>query len=150
MKKPSSYKIAFLKHEPECNKIFARMEDGGSTQILDIRGWGFLTGGASLDLTEGIAMKIQEGWGEQIAEAFNFVYAGKFQRGQHVRKIKGSSWVGVVVGFYSSSLTPEGYAVESEREPGSVQIYPAAALEAILNDDVAPGPNAYGIYEDKK
>jgi hypothetical protein len=26
-------------------------------------------------------------------------------------------------------LTPEGYCVESDREPGSVQLYPAAALE---------------------
>jgi hypothetical protein len=55
----------------------------------------------------------------------------KFKRGDRVRKIKGSSWRGTVCGEYSTSLTPEGYAVESEREPGSVQIYPAAALEAV-------------------
>lgn len=53
----------------------------------------------------------------------------KFKIGQRVRKTKGSSWQGCVVGFYSTFLTPEGYAVESEREPGSVQIYPASALE---------------------
>lgn len=34
-------------------------------------------------------------------------------------------------GTYSTSLTHEGYAVESEREPGSVQIYPASALELV-------------------
>lgn len=56
---------------------------------------------------------------------------GKFSLGQRVRKIKGSSWQGRVVGFYSTELTPMGYAVESEREPGSVQIYPEAALEAV-------------------
>ena len=55
----------------------------------------------------------------------------KFALGQRVRKIKGSSWQGRVVGFYSTELTPMGYAVESEREPGSVQIYPEAALEAV-------------------
>ena len=49
--------------------------------------------------------------------------------GTRVRKMKGSSWQGRVVGYYSTKLTPEGYAVESEREPGSVQIYPRAALE---------------------
>lgn len=49
--------------------------------------------------------------------------------GTRVRKPRGSSWQGRVVGYYSTSLTPEGYAVESEREPGSVQIYPRAALE---------------------
>lgn len=54
----------------------------------------------------------------------------KFQTGQRVTKIKGSSWTGPVVGFYSTALTPVGYCVESENEPGSVQVYPEAALEA--------------------
>lgn len=53
----------------------------------------------------------------------------KFKLGDRVTKIKGSCWTGLVVGRYSTSLTPEGYAVESETEVGSVQIYPAAALE---------------------
>lgn len=35
------------------------------------------------------------------------------------------------MGWYSTKLTPEGYAVESESHPGSVQIYPASALELI-------------------
>lgn len=52
----------------------------------------------------------------------------KFKRGDRVCKMTGSSWHGQIVGEYSTGLTPEGYAVESEREPGSVQIYPAAAL----------------------
>ena len=51
-----------------------------------------------------------------------------FQLGDAVEKTKGSSWHGRIVGWYSTSLTPEGYCVESFREPGSVQIYPAAAL----------------------
>ena len=58
------------------------------------------------------------------------VYA-KFQLGDTVRKTKGSQWHGKVVGTYSTTLTPEGYAVESSTEIGSVQIYPAAALEDI-------------------
>ena len=53
----------------------------------------------------------------------------KFQLGDRVSKIRGSQWTGVVVGTYATTLTPEGYAVESETERGSVQIYPAAALE---------------------
>ncbi len=53
----------------------------------------------------------------------------KFRRGDRVRKVKGSSWQGRIVGEYSTDLTPEGYAIESERERGSVQIYPASALE---------------------
>ncbi|MEP6791393.1 MAG: DfrB family trimethoprim-resistant dihydrofolate reductase [Ramlibacter sp.] len=52
-----------------------------------------------------------------------------FAPGDTVRKTRGSNWHGRVVGWYSTALTPEGYAVESEREPGSVQIYPASALE---------------------
>ena len=54
----------------------------------------------------------------------------KFQLGDRVSKVRGSQWTGIVVGTYATTLTPEGYAVESETERGSVQIYPAAALEA--------------------
>jgi dihydrofolate reductase (trimethoprim resistance protein) len=54
-----------------------------------------------------------------------------FKRGDKVRKMKGSSWQGRIVGFYSTEYTPEGYAVESEREVGSVQIYPVGALELV-------------------
>lgn len=55
-----------------------------------------------------------------------------FQLGTLVTKKSGSSWTGRVVGFYSTELTPEGYAVESETETGSVQIYPAKALVRVL------------------
>ena len=34
-------------------------------------------------------------------------------------------------GIASAALTPVGYAIESEREPGSVQIYPETALEEV-------------------
>lgn len=67
----------------------------------------------------------------KLATAFEAVESGKFALGDHVRKIKGASWQGRVVGFYSTELTPIGYCVESEREPGSVQIYPEAALDAV-------------------
>lgn len=53
----------------------------------------------------------------------------KFKIGDLVKKTKGSQWHGTVVGTYSTTLTPEGYAVESLFEKGSVQIYPAQALE---------------------
>lgn len=53
----------------------------------------------------------------------------KFKYGDNVRKIRGSEWHGYVCGTYSTELTPIGYCVESEREKGSVQIYPEAALE---------------------
>lgn len=58
---------------------------------------------------------------------------GQFKIGTRVRKKSGSSWQGRVVGYYSTALTPIGYAVESEREPGSVQIYPAAALQSVID-----------------
>ena len=51
--------------------------------------------------------------------------------GTRVRKKHGAQWQGRVVGFYQTTLTLEGYCVESERERGSVQIYPASALEVI-------------------
>lgn len=54
----------------------------------------------------------------------------KFKLGDWVQKTKGSSWRGHVVGFYSTTLTPIGYCVESNWEPGSVQIYPESALSS--------------------
>ena len=54
-----------------------------------------------------------------------------FRMGDDVRKVRGSQWNGRVVGWYSTELTPEGYAVESVWERGSVQIYPASALERV-------------------
>ena len=56
----------------------------------------------------------------------------KFLIGDRVRKVKGSRWQGRVVGAYCTTLTFEGYCVESETETGSVQIYPASALELVI------------------
>ena len=57
--------------------------------------------------------------------------SGKFLLGDRVRKTKGSRWQGRVVGYYSTHLTKNGVAVESETEVGSVQIYPVTALELV-------------------
>lgn len=54
----------------------------------------------------------------------------KYKLGDTVKKKRGSFWHGTIVGTYSTSLTPIGYAVESAYEKGSVQIYPEDALEA--------------------
>jgi len=67
---------------------------------------------------------------DAILASLSTTTARKFTLGQRVHKTKGSFWRGRVVGFYSTNLTPVGYAVESEHETGSVQIYPEAALEA--------------------
>lgn len=67
------------------------------------------------------------------------MWSGFPKEGTRVRKTKGSSWQGRVVGYYRTSLTPVGVAVESEREPGSVQIYPLHALEIIKEE---PGKGA--------
>lgn len=58
-------------------------------------------------------------------------FAATFGLGDRVRKKSGAAWQGRIVGWYSTRLTPEGYAVESEAHPGSVQIYPVAALERV-------------------
>ena len=52
----------------------------------------------------------------------------RYPIGAKVRKVRGSQWSGLVVGYYSTLCTPEGYCVESAFEPGSVQVWPAAAL----------------------
>ena len=59
----------------------------------------------------------------------------KWPTGTRVKKIRGSQWHGQVVGYYSSSLTDVGYAVESAFAKGSVQIYPESALELWTNEN---------------
>lgn len=54
-----------------------------------------------------------------------------YSHGQWLTKRSGASWTGLVVGFYSTSLTPIGYCIESDAETGSVQIYPERALKAV-------------------
>jgi len=82
---------------------------------------------------------------DSVEQALNGDCGGgdrKFKLGDRVRKIgnKGQ-WHGHVVGFYSASCTPIGYAIESELETGSVQIYPESALEALTADNAKRGDN---------
>lgn len=61
----------------------------------------------------------------------------RFAYGERVRKHSGSSWQGRVVGWPSTAgRTPQGLAVESEREPGNVQIYPEHLFEAVPEEPV--------------
>lgn len=69
--------------------------------------------------------------GAPAAGAFALPLRATFRLGDRVRKKSGAAWQGHVVGWYCTTLTPEGYAVESESHPGSVQIYPVAALERV-------------------
>lgn len=66
----------------------------------------------------------------------------KFEIGARVRKTKGSNWHSIIVGWYSTSLTPKGWCVESAREKGAVQIYPEAALEVVSADPL-------GVFQDR-
>ena len=66
-----------------------------------------------------------------VAREFALPLRATFGLGDRVRKKSGAAWQGQVVGWYCTRLTPEGYAVESESHPGSVQIYPVAALERV-------------------
>jgi dihydrofolate reductase (trimethoprim resistance protein) len=87
-----------------------------------------------------ISKHSQEGFGmDQSSNDISTPVAGQFALplratfglGDRVRKKSGAAWQGQVVGWYCTTLTPEGYAVESEFHPGSVQIYPVAALERV-------------------
>ena len=69
--------------------------------------------------------------GTPLSRLFALPLRATFGLGDRVRKKSGAAWQGQVVGWYSTKLTPEGYAVESEAHPGSVQIYPVAALERV-------------------
>ena len=68
---------------------------------------------------------------EMLTKSWARQFHRKFKLGDLVKKRKGSEWQGRIVGAYSTDLTPEGYAVESDTHKGSVQIYPDNALEYI-------------------
>jgi dihydrofolate reductase (trimethoprim resistance protein) len=72
-----------------------------------------------------------DGLGAQVGDQFALPPTAVFRLGERVRKKSGAAWQGRIVGWYSTNLTPEGYAVESEAHLGSVQIYPVAALERV-------------------
>ncbi|MBK5187675.1 MAG: hypothetical protein JJD97_05480 [Gemmatimonadaceae bacterium] len=72
-----------------------------------------------------------DGVGAPVDRQLALPVAAMFGLGDRVRKKSGAAWQGRVVGWYSTKLTPEGYAVESEAHPGSVQIYPVGALERL-------------------
>jgi hypothetical protein len=74
---------------------------------------------------------------DEIRDAYNALVTAptvaipdgaKFRVGDWVFKTRGSAWRGKVVGVYSTKQTPIGYCVESAFEPGSVQVWPEAAL----------------------
>lgn len=58
-----------------------------------------------------------------------------FPLGTRVTKLRGSSWTGRVVGHYQTEHTPDGSCVESENEPGNVQIYNSTWLRAMGDDE---------------
>jgi hypothetical protein len=58
-------------------------------------------------------------------------YRDLFPLGCAVRKISGPEWQGVIVGYYSSSFTPEGLVIEctAEGARGQVHVEPAKRME---------------------
>lgn len=54
-------------------KIWMPSAKGGDTFVLDVRGWGYLTGrgGGALGLGEDEAMKLQDAFGDMVAAALN-------------------------------------------------------------------------------
>ena len=112
-----------------------RTKGGKYHTLFTERGEGLSEGADALRALVGWVPKGGEHGADKIiaaltAAGWTLAPPGKFKRGDRVTKISGSSWTGRVVGTYSTTLTPEGYAVESENEPGSVQIYPVSALRS--------------------
>lgn len=56
-----------FKYDRDTSKIF----DSNNNLILDIRGWGYLTGRGALALSEEEAIKIQDRIGAEIVRAMN-------------------------------------------------------------------------------
>lgn len=108
-------------------EIKAAMKDlPGNTRLIDELEHA-ITNGIPLDRLETICNAERDGRCVVLPES-------SLKIKDHVKKISGSEWHGTIVGFYSTHLTPIGFAVESNREKGSVQIYPEAALRKEQKD----------------
>lgn len=61
----------------------------------------------------------------------------RFPLGSPVRKISGPEWAGVIVGYYSSSYTPEGLVIEctAEGARGQVHVEPAKRMERVATPE---------------
>ncbi len=70
----------------------------------------------------------------QRRQAVYRVPGWKFAVGELVWKPRGSWWRGHIVGTYSTTQTPRGYAVQLDVAHGPVQIYPEDALELLPNE----------------
>jgi hypothetical protein len=70
---------------------------------------------------------VQEGWSPGLDWLFFM--------GDRVRKTKGAAWQGRVVGFYSTSLTLRGYAVESETRARFGPDLPRSRARACLTSE---------------
>jgi R67 dihydrofolate reductase len=112
-----------------CGKIIHSSANGG-TYYIDFSGYRIGPLACTAAKAEA-TLKYSQGRSPAAAPTGHEAPRPKFALGGQVRKIKGSSWSGTVAGAYSTAPTPEGYAVESFTEHGSVQVYPASALEAI-------------------
>ena len=107
--------LEVLNMKAEIERLRKQIADDADDEALEVKHWA--------NVAERQQKEIEQ---LRLSERWPFA---TFKEGDRVRKKSGSSWHGRVVGWYSTALTPEGYVVESEREPGSAQIYPVAALE---------------------
>ena len=103
-------------------------EDGNRYEVITIEADQYDAPGDSEKIARAMIALWSQAFAAPIAQT---APQGKFRMGDRVKKTGGSEWVGHVCGTYSTALTPEGYAVESEAHAGSVQIYPVTALEAV-------------------
>lgn len=76
-------------------------------------------------------IEVKREFDEAMANGALLGMLAKWKIGTRLKKKSGSEWQGKIVGFYSTELTPIGYAIESELHKGSVQIYPESALEEV-------------------
>jgi hypothetical protein len=97
------------------------------------RHFGF-NGGTNLDLSNPDLQMVADRFTratQPLSLTVDWPADAEFQLGDLVQKKGRASWRGHVRGWYRTELTELGYAVESMYEPGSVQIYPASALDRL-------------------
>lgn len=65
------YMLGPYKGDPEGLQVWGKDRKDGEVHVLDIRGWGYLTGGAALNLPEKVAIEEQKAFQDFVVRALN-------------------------------------------------------------------------------
>jgi hypothetical protein len=112
------------------DKIWMPSAKGGDTFVLDIRGWGYLTGHGSgaLGLPNNTAMALQDAFGQMVADALNALAS----HASLVAELKAREWHNdVMTAPHSVWIKLYGDKIPMRGDPGQLEQFNVARIEEV-------------------